>query len=495
MHLSKSVGLRFSFRLLLYSLITGCMVRYAAVAQVDSTTSRLATQPTVMTSQDFFQQVLTRHPVARQAGLLQEQALAEIRLARGEFDPKLEATYETKKLQEKLYYHNWQSTLKIPTWIGELKGGYERSIGTYADPATSTSLNGLVFAGVSVPLPISRDFLIDQRRAVLRQAQVFQQIAEADRIKEVNKLLFQAAKDYWEWYFTYNEYTMLLEAYELARLRYEAVRGRVQEGDLAGIDSTDAQTIVQDRAIRVQQARIDVLNARVNLSTYLWGSDDTPLEMPENVAPEGFATQNLATATTLQRLQEQARTSHPELRKLVFKNDQLRIDQRFLRDRFKPMIRLNYNLLSTSGYNVPSDLGSTYMQNNYKWGFEFGFPLFLRKERGKLRMNTIKMEQNDLERIQRTREIINEIQMTYNDLRNLDSLIRAQEAILANYRRLRDGEVQRFDNGDSDLFRINVRETKLIDEQIKLFSLKSKYAKEKAKLLWAAGLNPNQTLE
>lgn len=211
--------------------------------------------------------------------------------------------------------------------------------------------------------------------------------------------------------------------------------------------------------------------------------------MPGDIAPEGFANDRTAVnAATLQRLRDLAQANHPELRKLIFKNEQLTIERRFLRDRFKPNARLNYNALAASTNIAPSDLGMAYLRNNYKWGFEFGFPIFLRKERGKLSLNEIKIEQNDFERQQANREILNNIQASYNELQTLDILIRQQEALIANYRRLRDAEVQKFDNGESSLFLINARETKLIDEQVKLFSFKTKYAKEKAELLWAAGL-------
>jgi outer membrane protein TolC len=447
-----------------------------------------------MTSDDFFKLVLRYHPVARQAALLTEQARSEIRFARGNFDPKLEADYENKELNNTFYYHRWNSQLKVPLWIGELKTGFERGVGGFVNGENYTPLGGLVFAGVSVPLPISQDFLIDERRNVLRQAQVFRNIAEAERVKEINKLILNAAKDYWEWYLMYNENVMLQEAYELADLRFRGVAGRVKEGDLAGIDSVEAQAILQDRAIRLREAQVGLLNARIRLSNYLWGEDDTPLELPEVISPERFGAGQIAPdETTLQRLRDLAQANHPELRKLVFKNEQLGIERRFLRDRFKPNLRLNYNFLSSptgnGGAILPSDVNMAFLRNNYKWGFEFSYPLFLRKERGKLALNEIKIEQNDLERRQLGREIQNNIQATYNDLRNLDSLIRLQEQNVTNYRRLRDAELERFNNGESSLFLINSRETKYIEEQVKLFSLRTKYAKERAELLWAAGLS------
>jgi outer membrane protein TolC len=56
-----------------------------------------------------------------------------------------------------------------------------------------------------------------------------------------------------------------------------------------------------------------------------------------------------------------------------------------------------------------------------------------------------------------------------------------------NYEQLRNGEVQKFEAGESSIFLINSRETKLIEAQAKLIDLQGKYEKEKATLIWAAG--------
>ncbi|MDW8297632.1 MAG: TolC family protein, partial [Raineya sp.] len=62
-----------------------------------------------------------------------------------------------------------------------------------------------------------------------------------------------------------------------------------------------------------------------------------------------------------------------------------------------------------------------------------------------------------------------------------------QEDIVKNQQKLRDAEQQRFVNGESSVFLINARESKLIDLQVKLVALQAKYEKAKVMLRWAAG--------
>jgi outer membrane protein TolC len=179
---------------------------------------------------------------------------------------------------------------------------------------------------------------------------------------------------------------------------------------------------------------------------------------------------------------------HPELRKLNFKINQLEVEQRFRRDLLKPNIRVDYNLLSATPVQA-SNVDMAFLRNNYKVGANFSFPLFLRKERGKLQQTIIKLEQNTFERSQAGREIENGIRAVYNELKTTEELLRVQQTMVENYLRLRDGDLQRFENGESSLFLINSRETKYIEAQIKLISLRSKYEQQKAELLWSAGLS------
>jgi outer membrane protein TolC len=433
-----------------------------------------------MTVEDFYERILAYHPVAKQAALLSEEARQELRMARGNFDPKIEATWDRKEFGSKEYYNALDNVLKVPVWIGELKGGYEYNRGAFLNPANLTPNTGLGYAGLSVPL--GQGLIIDARRATLRQAQYFQEIAEAERVKEINKLLLNAAKDYWNWYVAYNEYQLLAEALNLARIRFDAAKERVINGDLAPIDSVEAKTLWQERSIQFQQALVFQQNAQIIVSNY-----NTPLEIGEDVAPAGFNwPHQFINEETLANLTARARQQHPELVKLDFKLKQLRIEERLQRDRLKPTLNVNYNLLSATPF-ATDEMSMAFFRNNYKLGAQFSFPLFLRKERGKLGLTQIKQSQTSFERLQVNREIINTIQATYNSLKNIEGLILMQQDMVNNYEQLRNGEIQKFEAGESSIFLINSRESKLIEAQAKLIDLQGKYEKEKATLLWAAG--------
>jgi len=453
------------------------LISTKAFAQIDSSAKK------VFTLRDLYAQMLKNHPLVKVSNYYPRIAQEETRIARGNFDPKIEIDYAQKTLKDKFYYSYWDSRLKAPIWIGELKGGYELNEGELLSDENKTPQEGLMYAGISIPL--GQNLLIDARRATLRQAQIAQQMAEAERIKELNKLFYSASKDYWEWFFAYSELEFIQKGYQLAEDRYKFVKQRISFGEAAGVDSIEAKITMQERTIQLRQAEIDFKNASLVLSNHLW-QEDKPVELPINAIPQDLDIAETLTESRLNQLLTFAQENHPELQKIRFKISQLEIERKFQQDRLKPRINLNYNVLA--GYNPSKfEASGEYFSNNYKIGFDVSFPVFLRKERGKVFQTRFKLDQNNLSQAQTAREINTEVKATYNEALLIQQNITRQQDIVKNQEILRDAEYQRFYNGESSVFLINARESKLIELQIKLVSLQSKYEKAKVMLRWAAG--------
>jgi len=442
-----------------------------------------------MTLDDLYGLVLVNHPLAKQANLFSEMARQELRMARGYFDPKAQMDFDNKVFKDKNYYELWDSYLKIPTWFGvEFKAGHERNTGINLNPQSDTdSQGGLGYAGLSMPLgPISKGFLMDERRATLRKAQIGQDMAEAEKVKTINKLMLQIAKDYWQWYFHYHEYRLLENGYNLAKFRFESIKTRIQAGDLAGIDSVEAKITIQLREIDLRTAKMAWKNAGLILSNHLWDENGAPLEITDLVLPVQIPI--FENTPELPKLFEFAQTNHPELQKLGFKLNQLDIDRRLAVEGLKPEIKLKYNFLATRPLNNNS-FNDALLTQNYKFGLDFSVPLFLRKGRGKLGLTKAKLQQTTFELDFQRVNVLNQVASNYNDLQNLQELLVLQEDMVNNYRRMLSGEIQMFNNGASSVFYVNVREGKLLEAEVKLYSMRQKYAKAMAELLWSAGLN------
>ncbi|GAB2561298.1 TolC family protein [Spirosoma areae] len=427
--------------------------------------------------------------MVKQADLFGEEARQVLVQARGAFDPKLVSTYDRKEFGNDLYYDHWQNKLVVPLWPGgiDLNVSYDRNNGQFINPEERTPSSGL--AGVGISIPVGQSLLVDARRTAIRQARLAQNLAEADRLKLVNKTLFDAAKAYWEWFLAHRQRQLLTDGYNLASRRFVALRERALLGDAAIIDTTEALITVQDRLMQLQQAKVEEQNARLYVSTFLWNQNAQPVQLPARVLPQE-PTIIMPADSMLQTLLSQAAAQHPDLLKLAVKNQQLTVEERFRRAMIQPQIRLNANLLSETptvdaGYSWSSYYA--FRSQNHKIGVDFVLPLFLRKERGKLREVQVKSQQVALEQQQTSRILANMVQAAYNQLQTLAGQMAVQQQTIQNQQKLLRAEQQKFELGESSLFLINARETKLIDLQLKGEELKTKYQKAVAELYFVAG--------
>ena len=443
----------------------------------------------VFTASAFYDNVRLHHPLVRQSALFQEEVRAEIMQARGAFDPKLFSHFDRKEFGQDVYYNYWQSGLSVPIAPGgiDLKMTYDANRGKYINPELIVPNTGLLAVGLSVPL--GQGLLTDARRTALRQAQAATTLAEADRLKLINKTLFEAAKSYWDWFLAYRQFQLIDEGYQLANTRFRAVRQRATLGDAAMIDTTEAIITAQDRLVQRQQAEVDLQNARLVVSTFLWADGSAPLDLPASVVPESPGNIVLP-ESVVQALLDAAAKRHPDLLKLDGKAQQLALDERFWRQMVRPQINVSAMLLSrTDTPGVGYDWSSYYAfrPENHKIGVDFVMPVFLRKERGKLRQIQLKQQQVVFDRQQTNRDILADIRAAYNTVQTLGNQLALQEQTVRNQEVLLRAEQQKFDLGESSLFLVNTRESKLIDLRIKREELRAKYQKAVAQLYFTAG--------
>lgn len=441
----------------------------------------------VFSLQNLAELVFANHPIVKQAALLSDEARAQVLQARGGFDPKLGSDFHRKQFGGTDYYNNWGNELKVPIWPGgiDLKAGYDRYVGPYVNPEGRTPLNGLLGVGLSVP--IGQGLLIDARRSTLRQAKIMQTAAEADRVKQINEVWLQAAKDYWTWYYAYQQAQLIREGVALADRRFRATARRAQIGDQAPIDSVEAQITVQDRQVQATQLQVELQNARLVLSNHLWNKDNQPVELPAYAAPQAPA-RDTVSRREYQRLADLAATRHPTLVKLGAKISQLGVEERYRRELLKPKLNVSATLISQGDFYRPEVPGYyDFGWNNHKVGVDFAFPLFLRAERGKLQYTRIQVQEVTLERQQSQRTIATQVSTVYNTLQAYDQQLTLQAQTVANQRLLLQAELQKFELGESTIFLINARETKLIELRIKQENLRASYEKARAELYYYAG--------
>ena len=445
---------------------------------------------TAFSIENLYASLLEYHPIVKQTQLLSDMAKQEVRMARGAFDPKLETRINLKEFDNKEYYNKWVTSFSIPVWFPiDPKIGIEQNTGNYLNPENSLPTNDnyrQLFTGIS--LPLGRGLFTDDRRAAMQQAKLFTQLAEAEQIKLINKILLDAAKDYWQWYFSYYNYRLMNQSTAIAEEIFRRVKLNESFGEASVIDTVQAKIILQQRLVEQQEAYLEFINTGLKISNYLWDDLLNPLQLSNRVAP--VLVQNdgeLLAITTLEELTLKAKQNHPELTKLTVKLGQLEVDRKLAAEYLKPKLDLSYNFLNQP-LNPSGEFQSFTFLNDYKFGLDFAMPIFIRKERSKLAQAKIKIKGTEYERTQAEREIVNQINIIHNQLVNTQGILAQQNSVATNYQKLLNAELTNLSNGESDLFKINIQQEKLIQSQSKLLKLKAEYEKMKATLFWSAGV-------
>ncbi|MBS1613064.1 MAG: TolC family protein [Bacteroidetes bacterium] len=436
---------------------------------------------------EFMDAVKLYHPVAKQSNLITVQAREELNIARGGWDPLIYSDYNNKTYNGTNYYSYFENSIKIPTWYGvEVKAGYDFVYGSKLNPESVLPDDGLGYLGLSVAL--GKNLVLDKRRALLKQAQIFKTASEQQRIIILNDLLLEAVATYYDWSYSYYELEIYKAALTNATQRFEATKKLVEFGDRPTIDTTEAFTQVQTRQLQLNDAQLKFNNKSLELGVFLWLENDVPRPIDTTIIPSALESDYVQQTIELNKAEEfetRIRQSHPQLLFYKFKLQQLDIERRLKIENLKPTFNVNYNLLSQK-FNFQSESGPIFT-NAYKLGVNFSMPLTFAQGRGELKLAKIKIQDTRYELNLKTEQLIVKMKTYFNELINLQAQTRLYEAAIDNWQRLADGEYKRFNNGESSMFIVNARENKLIESQLKLRELQAKFYKTEATLKWAIG--------
>lgn len=422
------------------------------------------------TYDEFLGYVKKYHPLVKNANLEISKAQANLMMARGGFDPKIEVDFSKKQFKDSEYYSILNSSFKIPTWYGiEIKAGFDNNEGIYLNPENTVPNQGLTSLGITVPL--GQGLLINQRMADVRKAKMQLQLSEAERKLQAIAVLYDASLAYFNWKRNFSEVELYEEYNKNAQIRFKGIQSLIIQGDKPAIDSVEAGIIVKNRALSLEDSKLKLTKAKLELSNFLWLENNIPLELAEDLIPESqleFTIQeSLRTNDLVNR--DFSITNHPKINALESKIDMLTVDQKLKANMLLPKIDVGYSYLSEPSYI------DNYRFEDYKIGLNFYFPLFLRKERGSLKLAKFKVQETEfalnLERVQLTNKI--NAQKT-----EIESLLKQKELIkglVKDNQTMLNSEERLFSFGESSLFLINTRENNLVSAQLSKIALENRF--------------------
>ena len=420
---------------------------------------------------DYINNVKTNHPISAQAEITARIGELFVLESRGAFDPELYTDLGQKEFEGSRYYRIFDGGIRIPTWYGiEFYSGIEQANGDYLSAQYTLPDNGLTYSGVS--LKLAKGLIMDQRRAMLKTAQLGQISTEQERKIILNNLLLDASKAYFQWQLAAIIKEIQLEGLELAQVRLQAVKQNALLGDIPYIDTLEASIQLQNRQMLLAEAELAELNTKVFVSTFLWANYVVPVELAESIAPQKDFDYPLNIFSDYLRNEiDSLIPNHPEAIMANLKVEEYDIQRKLKLESMKPELNVKYNLL-----NEPfvDNFASNYTLDDYNWGLEFKMPIFLRSGRGGLQIAKLKLQDAELDYSFKLQHLNVKSQQAVNEFQTTSNQLSIYTKTVVDLSQLLTGEQRKFDNGESSLFLVNSRESIYINGRIKLAELEIK---------------------
>jgi outer membrane protein TolC len=402
------------------------------------------------------------HPKLAYAGLAEERGAQELTRAKGAFDPRLSGNYQYKFFKGTEYYNQSAVGLDVPLRAPvTIKSLYENADGAYFNPEETTPNSGLLSVGVAVPL--GQGLITDKARTELRQAEAFVVFSKLQRAAITQELLHDAYKQYWLWWMSRSVLDISNDWVSIAANRLEITKQRFSLGDVASIDTLETFIQLQQRMQKAYAAGTKVNKEQQELRSFLWSLTETGdyvlLEnavRPQREISFDGATDNIPVLTSKAM---DIVNRNPELMSYAAVFDRLRAEERWKKESLKPIVNVHYNALTepTAG---ASDVISS---NNYKWGAQLAWPIFMRKAKGELELTRIKIQETTLEADVKIATTRNKAIAAIQNLGLLRSQLATLQGNVRNMETLLEAEREKFNSGESSVFLINVREQQLFD--------------------------------
>lgn len=432
---------------------------------------------------EFLSIVKQYHPLAFRYRLENNIAEAELRNARGNFDPILTAKDARKTIDGIDYYQESNVGIEIPTWYGvSLSGSYNNIEGQRLN--NSDTRGGLYQFGITVPL--AKGLLFDQRRALLQQAKAALQMTVAEQQLLTNELFRDAETAYWDWVRYYELYRLQTQAVDINVKRLAMIKKTFHYGERAAIDTTEALSQLRSYELEKEDAYLQFLKATAELSLFLWKANREPYDLRQPIFPADNLSATAAYESypsLISRLNTADLNVHLSLVYYQQKGSFLETARKLKWQSFLPKLDFTYNFFNKEGYS--SDYFPLF-QNNYQYGLKLEIPVFLRQARAGYQMAKAKIGQNQMDLSLKQQELNVKIANYSNEVQIYHSQISLADRNVENYRRLLHGEEAMYGNGESSLFLINSRQNKLIEAQEKIIELRFKFLKGYSELKYLA---------
>lgn len=429
--------------------VTGCIagLLLSLVAQGQDRTP-LTLDTVLASSRERYPQVLAaREKVRAQSGKLLS--------SEGAFDLYAE---QTSKSRLSGYYDGRYTSTKIVQPLAgfstDVYGSYRVSGGDfpiYEDEAFTLDAGEFKLGAV---FSLLRDRDIDARRARLKDSRLSLDQSELDAMLTRVRVQHDAMQAYVEWIAAGQALAVYRDLLQLAEARNDGLDTRVREGDLANVYLNENRQYILRRRGLVVDAERKLVAAANRLSLYLREADGQPRQPLEAELPGRWPSPPmLIDPNSVEAAINAALQARPEVGVLAADLQRERLNLALGQNLLKPRVDLNLEAARDFGSGQRNREGTDAIVR-----LDVSIPIETRTARGQIDSAQARLSQLDLDRRLLEERIAVEIRTLANDLsaayRFVD--LATQEVEQADV--LARAERDRFAEGASDFFVVNLRE-------------------------------------
>jgi outer membrane protein TolC len=427
----------------------------------ESTKPTLLVDKIIESSQKNYPQILNFYEkVAIKEGKILE--------SQGFFDVKIKNQYQDKS---RGFYDGKINDISLEKQNGflgsKIYGGYRKSFGSFADYDGNNLTNDEGEYRIGGSFSLLRNRGIDSGRLDLITSQLELQESKIQLEKVKNEITRDAVKSYWNWVIAGYIYQTYENLYELAKKRDSQLKIRHQKGDIAQIILTENHRNVLNRQSLMQEAKNNFDNSVLALSMYYRGQNGEMLMAKIDELPKIDFDLAKNLSTKLENDVENGLKNRPELRILKIQNDQENNNLLQAKNLYQPKLDLQFEASKDLG-----DGTKTRAQANNQVKLDFELPLQQNVAKGKIASTSSKIKAIKYEEQFYRDKIRTEILQLHNSLKNVLQIYGNYLEELRLSQILEKAEKERFQNGHSDFFLINLREQEVATAKInKLVSI------------------------
>ncbi|MCA9234411.1 MAG: TolC family protein [Planctomycetales bacterium] len=440
----------------------------------------ISTPPAAVQLDDIVAAIYANYPGLEAATRERQIAAGDALAAIGAFDTQLVGETLTKPLG---YYENYRYGLgaKQYTWGGgQVFSGYRLGRGTF-EPwylERETNKGGEFKAGFTLPFLRDRD--IDKRRAAVYKARIQQSAAEPIIQLEIINAVQAGSAAYWDWVASGRQLEIAREQLEIAATRQEKIARAVELGSMKGIELVDNERLIVSRRGKLVAAERKLQQSALKLSIYLRSFDGTPLLPTPEQLPADFPPIVEPAVDLLPQQIAQALAMRPEPRLLSLAAEQARVDIQQANNQLLPAI--DGAMVASQDVGAPTSSKRDKSQLELEAGLMLDVPLQRREARGKLQATQGKLAQIAAKRRLTEQKIAIEVRHAVTaiaaDFLQFQQARRTAELA----KRMEDAERTKFEQGNSNILVINLREQATAEAQLLVVAAEADYFRSLAEL-------------